>query len=113
MKITKRKEGDIVILDLDGKLLTGNDVGYYRDIFDTLIMGGETRIILNFENLSMMDSTGLGELTRSYTSAKNKGGMVKLTNLTTRIEDVLSVTKLITVFDTYEDEEEAVNSFNR
>ncbi len=111
MKITKRKEGDIVILDLDGKLLTGNDVGYYRDIFDTLIKGGETRIILNFENLSMMDSTGLGELTRSYTSAKNKGGMVKLTNLTTRIEDVLSVTKLITVFDTYENEEDAVNSF--
>jgi len=111
MEITKRNNGDIVILDLNGKLVTGNEVGYYRDLFDTLIKGGETKVILNFENLSMMDSTGLGELTRSYTSAKNKGGMVKLTNLTTRIKDILFVTKLITVFDTYENEEEAVNSF--
>ena len=111
MEITKRNNGDIAILDLNGKLLTGNDVGYYRDVFETLIKGGETKVILNFENLSMMDSTGLGELTRSYTSAKKNGGMVKLTNLTTRIRDVLSVTKLITVFDTYESEEEAVNSF--
>jgi len=111
MEITKRNIGDITILDLDGKLLTGNDVGYYRDVFDTLIKGGESKVILNFENLSMMDSTGLGELTRSYTSAKNNGGMVKLVNMTTRIKDILYVTKLITVFDTYENEEEAVNSF--
>jgi len=111
MEITKRNNGEIAILDLNGKLLTGNDAGYYRDVFETLIKGGETKVILNFENLSMMDSTGLGELTRSYTSAKNKGGMVKLVHLTARIEDILSVTKLITVFDTYENEEEAVNSF--
>ena len=111
MEITKRKKGDIAILDLDGKLLTGNDVGYYRDVFETLIKGGETKVILNFEKLSMMDSTGLGELTRSYTSAKKNGGEVKLVNRTQKIEDVLSVTKLITVFDTYEDEETAVKSF--
>jgi len=111
MEITKRNNGDITILDLDGKLLTGNDVGYYRDVFDTLIKGGESKIILNFENLSMMDSTGLGELTRSYTSAKNNGGMVKLVNMTARIKDILYVTKLITVFETYENEEDAINSF--
>ncbi len=111
MEITKRNNGDITILDLDGKLLTGNDVGYYRDVFDTLIKGGESKVILNFANLSMMDSTGLGELTRSYTKAKNNGGMVKLVNMTARIKDILYVTKLITVFDTYENEEDAVNSF--
>ena len=111
MEITKRNNGDITILDLNGKLLTGNDVGYYRDVFDTLIKGGESKVILNFKNLSMMDSTGLGELTRSYTTAKKNGGMVKLVNLTTRIKDILYVTKLITVFDTYENEEDAVNSF--
>ena len=111
MEITKRNNGDITILDLDGKLLTGNDVGYYRDVFDTLIKGGESKVILNFANLSMMDSTGLGELTRSYTTAKNNGGMVKLVNMTARIKDILYVTKLITVFDTYENEEDAVNSF--
>ncbi len=111
MEITKRNNGDITILDLDGKLLTGNDVGYYRDVFDTLIKGGESKVILNFENLSMMDSTGLGELTRSYTSAKNNGGMVKLVNMTARIKDILYVTKLITVFETYENEEDAINSF--
>ena len=111
MEITKRNNGDITILDLDGKLLTGNDVGYYRDVFDTLIKGGESKVILNFANLSMMDSTGLGELTRSYTTAKKNGGMVKLVNMTARIKDILYVTKLITVFDTYENEEDAVNSF--
>ena len=111
MEITKRNIGDITILDMDGKLLTGNDVGYYRDVFDTLMKGGESKVILNFKNLSMMDSTGLGELTRSYTTAKNNGGMVKLVNMTARIKDILYVTKLITVFDTYESEEEAVNSF--
>ena len=111
MEITKRNIGDITILDMDGKLLTGNDVGYYRDVFDTLIKGGESKVILNFENLSMMDSTGLGELTRSYSTAKKNGGMVKLVNMTARIQDILYVTKLITVFDTYESEEEAVNSF--
>ena len=111
MKINKRKNGEIVILDLEGKLLTGSDVGYFREIFDTLIKGGETKIILNLKNLRMMDSTGLGELTRSYTSAKNNGGMIKLVDLTAKIKDLLFITKIITIFETYDSEDEAVNSF--
>ncbi|MCK5004816.1 MAG: STAS domain-containing protein [Candidatus Aminicenantes bacterium] len=111
MKINKRKNGEIVILDLDGKLLTGNDVGYFREIFDTLIKGGETKIILNLKKLRMMDSTGLGELTRSYTTAKNNGGMIKLVDLTAKIKDLLFITKIITIFETYDSEDEAVKSF--
>ena len=112
MDINKRKSGEITILDLEGKLLIGNDVGYFRDIFNTLISGGETSIILNFKDLKMMDSTGLGELTRSFTTAKNNGGVVKLLNMTSKIKDLLFLTKLITIFETFEDEEEAVKSFS-
>ncbi len=111
MNINKRKNGEIAILDLEGKLLIGNDVGYFRKIFDTLISGGESKIILNFKNLKMIDSTGLGELTRSYTTAKNNGGMIKLVHLTSKIKDILFITRLITIFETYENEEEAINSF--
>ncbi|MEN8154063.1 MAG: STAS domain-containing protein [Acidobacteriota bacterium] len=111
MEINKRKNGEIVILDLEGKLRLGNDIGYFRELFDTLIKGGETKIILNLQNLKMMDSSGLGELTRSYTSATKYGGMVKLVNLTSKIKDLLFITKLITIFETFEDEDEAVNSF--
>ncbi len=111
MDIKKRKNGEIAILDIEGKLRIGNDIGYFRETFDTLIKGGELKIVLNLKNLKMMDSSGLGELTRSYTSAKKNGGMVKLLNLTSKIKDLLFITKLITVFETFEDEDEAVNSF--
>ncbi len=68
-------------------------------------------LLLNFEKVPYLDSTGLGEVVRSYTSIKNKGGVVKIVNLTNKVKDLLSVTKLITVFETFEDEEKAVASF--
>jgi len=111
MEINKRKNGEIVILDLEGKLLIGKDIGYFRETFDTLIKGGENKIILNLKKLKVMDSSGLGEITRTYTSATKSGGMIKLANLTSKIKDLLFITKLITIFETFEDEDQAVNSF--
>jgi anti-sigma B factor antagonist len=111
MKIEKRQKGDVLILDLKGKILIGSGIDELRDAINTAIKEGNTNFLLNFKEVPYLDSTGLGEVVRTYTSAKNAGGMVKIVNLTQKVRDLLSVTKLITVFDTFEDEDKAVESF--
>lgn len=111
MKIEKRQKGDVLILDLKGKILIGSGIDELRDAINTAIKEGNTNLLLNFKEVPYLDSTGLGEVVRSYTSLKNAGGMVKIVNLTQKVRDLLSVTKLITVFDTFEDEDKAVESF--
>ena len=111
MKIEKRKKGDVLILDLKGKILIGEGIDELREAINTAVNEKETKLLLNFKNVPYLDSTGLGEVVRSYTSVKKGGGVVKIVNLTNKVRDLLSVTKLITVFDTFEDEEKAVASF--
>jgi anti-sigma B factor antagonist len=111
MKITKRKKGDVLILDLQGKILIGEGIDELRGAINNAIKEKETKLILNFAGVPYLDSTGLGEVVRSYTSVKREGGVVKIINLTTKVRDLLSVTKLITVFETFEDEEKAIASF--
>lgn len=111
MKIEKRKKGDVLILDLEGKILIGEGIEELREAINNAIKEKETRLLLNFANVPYLDSTGLGEVVRSYTSVKKEGGTVKIVNLTNKVHDLLSVTKLITVFETFEDEEKAIASF--
>jgi len=111
MKIEKRKKGDVVILDLKGKILIGEGIDVLRDSINETIGEQETKVLLNFAEVPYLDSTGLGEVVRSYTSIKKAGGVVKIVNLTNKVRDLLSVTKLITVFDTFEDEDKAIASF--
>ncbi|MEN8152560.1 MAG: STAS domain-containing protein [Acidobacteriota bacterium] len=111
MKIEKRKNGEVVVLDIKGKILLGEGIDELRKTIDTVLEENETKLLLNFESVPYLDSTGLGEVVRSYTSVKNKGGVVKIVNLTNKVKDLLSVTKLITVFETFEDEEKAIDSF--
>lgn len=111
MKIEKRKVGDVAIFDLKGKILAGEGIDVLRETVNMAVNQNETKILFNFKDVPYLDSTGLGEVVRSYTSVKNKGGMVKILNLTNKVQDLLSVTKLITVFETFNDENEAVNSF--
>jgi len=111
MKIEKRKKGEVTIFDLKGKILIGEGIDDLREAINNAIQAGDRNLILNFEGVPYLDSTGLGEVVRSYTSVKKEGGMVKIINLTQKVHDLLSVTKLITVFETYEDEDKAVNSF--
>ena len=111
MKIEKRKVGDVAIFDLKGKILAGEGIDVLRETVNTAVNENETKILFNFKDVPYLDSTGLGEVVRSYTSVKNKGGMVKILNLTNKVQDLLSVTKLITVFETFNDENEAVKSF--
>lgn len=111
MKIAKRKKGDVLILDLEGKILIGEGIEELRESINNAIKEKETRLLLNFAHVPYLDSTGLGEVVRSYTSVKKEGGTVKIINLTNKVHDLLSVTKLITVFETFEDEEKAIASF--
>ena len=108
MQITKRKNGDVTVFDIKGKILIGDGIIELREAIDN--EEGKS-LLLNFEKVPYLDSTGLGEDVRTYTSIKNKGGVVKIVNLTNKVRDLLSVTKLITVFETFEDEEKAVASF--
>lgn len=111
MKIGKRKNGEVTVLDLKGKILIGEGIDELRKNIDSVLVENEPKLLLNFEGVPYLDSTGLGEVVRSYTSVKNKGGVVKIVNLTNKVKDLLSVTKLITVFETFEDEEKAIASF--
>jgi anti-sigma B factor antagonist len=111
MTITERKSGDVIILDVEGKILLGEgDVQLKRKI-DELIERNETKLLLNLANVPYMDSGGLGEIVRSYTTVKRAGGDLKLLNATKRISDLLTITKLITVFEIHEDEAAAVKSY--
>jgi len=111
MKIEKRKKGDVLILDLKGKILIGDGIDELREAINNAIKEKESKLLLNFAEVPYLDSTGVGEVVRSYTSLKKEGGSVKIINLTTKVRDLLSVTKLLTVFDTFEDEEKAISSF--
>ncbi|MCP4220216.1 MAG: STAS domain-containing protein [bacterium] len=111
MKIEKRKKSDVLILDLEGKILIGEGIDELRESINGAIKEKETKLLLNFAGVPYLDSTGLGEVVRSYTSLKKEGGVVKIVNLTNKVQDLLSVTKLITVFETFEDEEKALASY--
>jgi len=111
MKLSRRKKDDVVIVDLKGKILIGEGIDILREEINDLIEEKELKILLNFSNVPYLDSTGLGEVVRAYTSVKKAGGSIKIINLTQKVEDLLSVTKLITVFETFEDEDKAIASF--
>lgn len=111
MKIGKRKKDDVLILDLKGKILIGEGIEDLREVINAAVKEKETKILLNFADVPYLDSTGLGEVVRSYTTAKKEGGVVKIINLTNKVRDLLSVTKLITVFETFEEEDKAIASF--
>jgi anti-sigma B factor antagonist len=111
MKIVERQVDDVVILDLHGKILIGEGDDALREAVTKLADAGKTKILLNLAEVPYVDSAGLGEIVRTYTTVSRKGGKLKLLNLTKKIEDLLSITKLLTVFETYESEAEAINSY--
>ncbi len=111
MKIEERAVEGVTILDLQGKMLIGEGDELLREKINSLVENGTEKIVLNLAEVPYVDSAGLGEIVRCYTTVSRKNGELKLLNLTKRIHDLLSITKLLTVFDTYEDEASAVKSF--
>jgi anti-sigma B factor antagonist len=98
-------------VDLHGKLTLDEGVELLRDKVNSLVQQDRKKIVLNLENVPYVDSAGLGEIVRTYTTVSRQGGALKLLNLTKRIQDLLSITKLLTVFETYDSENDAVRSF--
>jgi len=112
MKIAERRVGDVVILDLQGKITLGEGDELLKDKIDSLVNQGDKKIILNLAEVPYIDSAGLGEVVRTYTTVSRQSGSLKLLKLTKRITDLLAITKLLTVFETYDSESEAVQSFS-
>jgi len=111
MQIDERKVGNVTILDLKGKLTLGDGDEMMRNKINGLIQAGAKNIVLNLGSVPYIDSAGLGEVVRAYTTVKRHEGMLKLLSLTKRIQDLLAITKLLTVFDTFDSENDAVKSF--
>lgn len=111
MDIKERVVDGVSILDLSGKIVLGEGDAQIRDRIKDLLADGQRRILLNLGDVTYIDSAGLGALISSYTTTRREGGQLKLVNLTKRIQDLLAITKLITVFDTYDDEKTALGSY--
>ena len=112
LKIETREVAHVTILDITGRIVLGEEIGDLRDAVRALIAEGKKKIILNLVGVDYIDSSGVGELVGSFTTVRNAGGELKLLNLTQKVQDVLYVTKLYTVFDIKDDEFTAVRSFD-
>jgi anti-sigma B factor antagonist len=111
MKVATRQVDGVTILDLSGRITLGEGSVTIRDAVHDALAKGNKRILLNLAEISYIDSSGLGELVSAYTSVKNAGGELKLLKLTRKVQDLLQITKLYTVFDVKDDEASAVSSF--
>ena len=113
MDIKERVVDGVSVLDLSGKIVLGEGDGQVRERIKDLLSDGQKKILLNLGDVTYVDSAGLGALISSYTTTKREGAQLKLVNLTKRIQDLLAITKLITVFDTYDNEQEAIDSYSK
>jgi anti-sigma B factor antagonist len=111
LEVTERQAGDVTILDMNGSVRMGEGAIALRNSIRGLVDGGKNRILLNLGGVKNIDSSGIGELIANYTTVSRDGGQLKLLNLTDKIQNLLVITKLLTVFDSYDDEAEALNSF--
>jgi anti-sigma B factor antagonist len=112
MQIHEREISDVTVLDIHGKLTLGEGDELLRDKVNSLVHQGRKKILLNLSEVPYIDSAGLGEIVRTYTTVSRQGGSLKLLNLTKRIQDLLAITKLLTVFETFDAEADAVKSFS-
>jgi anti-sigma B factor antagonist len=113
LRITNRTVDGILVLDCSGRIVFGEESASLRDAVKKFIADGKNRIVLNLSGVNYIDSGGLGTLVALYTTARNAGGSIKLANLTQRVGDLLQVTKLVTIFDVYDSEDEALQSFHK
>ena len=112
MQIDERQAGDVTILDVKGKLTLGAGDEVLKDKINSLVLQGRKKLVLNLAEVPYIDSAGLGEIVRTYTTVSRQGGSLKLLSLTKRITDLLAITKLLIVFETYDQEADAVRSFS-
>ena len=111
--MTVRQQGDVTVVDLGGRITMGDSWGMLRDAVKRLIAEGRLQILLNMKDVSYIDSAGLGELVGSYATMTNQGGRMKLVHAENKVRDVLLVTRLYSVFESFNDETEALQSFEK
>jgi anti-sigma B factor antagonist len=112
LDVKERQAGDVTILDLRGEVRIGEGSIALRDAIRNLTAAGKKKLLLNLAGVSYIDSSGIGELIANYTTVSRQGGQLKLLKLTDRVQNLLVITKLLTVFDAYDDEAEALQTFN-
>ena len=111
VRLNTRQVGDVVVVDVSGRITLGEGSSTLREGIRELLAKGHRKILLNLADVSYIDSSGIGELVSAYTSVTNAGGQLKLVNLTKRVNDLLQITKLYTIFDIYDNELTAIRSF--
>jgi anti-sigma B factor antagonist len=112
MKIETRTVGDVRILDCSGKITLGEGTMAVRNTVRDILKNNGKKIILNLAEVNYIDSSGIGELVSTYSTVANTGGQLKLLNLTKKIQELLAITKLLTVFQVYDSEQAALASFS-
>ena len=108
MQIAERSAGNVTVLDLSGQITFTQGDQQFKDKINSLVHQGHKNILVNMANVTHVDSAGLGELVGAYTTVTKAGGSMKLVNLTKKLHDLLTITKLLTVFDTFESEQDAL-----
>jgi anti-sigma B factor antagonist len=109
--MTDRDVNGITVIDIEGRIVLGEESNAFRERVKSLLAAGKKKIVLNMAQVSYIDSAGLGTLVATFHSARSQGATLKLVNLGAKFKEVLQVTKLMTVFDTYDNEAAAVQSF--
>ena len=113
LRMTDRDVSGVTVLEIEGRIVLGEESNSFREKVKGLLAAGKKKIVLNLAHVSYIDSAGLGTLVATFHSARSQGGTLKLANLGSKFKEVLQVTKLMTVFDTYENEAAAVQSFGK
>lgn len=113
LKINRELENGVTILNLSGELIAGEESRFLRKTFRDLIAGGARKFLLNLEAVNHIDTSGLGTLVSAYGEMNGQEGTVKLLSLTDRVHTLLKITRLITIFDVFDDQEEALKSFQQ
>ena len=113
MRIEERTVGDVKVLDVSGQITIDQGHMQLKDKINSLVGQGSEQILINLGSVTFVDSTGLGELVAAFTTMSKSGGQMKLVNVTKRINDLLIITKLVNVFDTFDNEQAAIESFTK
>ncbi len=113
LRMTERDVSGVSVLDIEGRIVLGEESNSFREKVKSLLAAGKKKVVLNLANVSYIDSAGLGTLVATFHSARSQGATLKLANLGQKFKEVLQVTKLMTVFDTYDNEAAAVQSFGK
>ncbi|HEX6897912.1 MAG TPA: STAS domain-containing protein [Bryobacteraceae bacterium] len=112
VKLTTRQVGDVTVIDATGRITLGEGASTFRDTVRDLAAKGNKKLLVNLNEVSYIDSSGIGEMVSGFTTVTNHGGQLKLLGLSKRVKDLLQITKLYTVFEVFDDEASAVRSFS-